>query len=366
MRSSRSLFRLFGIDIRIHFTWWFVVILLSWSLATAYFPLLYPEMTPKQYWIMGVIASLLLFVSVLLHELSHSLVAKWKKIPVENITLFFFGGVAGITKEDIPPKTEFVMAIAGPLFSLLLSGVFYSFTQFSISQEVLAIALYLSQLNLVLAVFNMVPGFPLDGGRAFRALLYYHYKDLRKATKIAVTAGRIFAVILIVWGIVSVFNGGNGLWFVLLGLFLYFIAGLSYDQVVLREALYTVPVQEVLRKRIVTLDADMTLADFFHRHKGSEEMIFIVRGKEFFGLLDIRLLGRLQRGMSLLYSLKQVSLPLSRIKVLKRDDTAYTALQLLNEQQLEGLPVVEKDRILGVVLKSKVLNTLFWRLHFSR
>ena len=232
MRGAHTLFRIFGIDIRLHFSWWFIFILLTWSLSTSFFPQFFPGQTQMMYWTMGILSSLLLFISVLLHELSHSLVAMAKNIKVESITLFFFGGVAGIEKEDMEPSAEFMMAIAGPLFSLLLAGIFYFINTHNGNILLSAITSYLYQLNFVLAVFNLVPGFPLDGGRAFRAILFAYYKDLKKATRIAAAGGKVVAGLLIVLGLFGMVTGtGGGLWFILLGVFLYFLAGMSYEQI---------------------------------------------------------------------------------------------------------------------------------------
>src|SRR3989344_5217711 len=166
MRGTTKLFRIFGIDVQLHFSWWLIFIFLSWSLSASFFPSYFPDQQTSTYWIMGVLSALLLFASVLLHELSHSLVAKAKKIKVESITLFFFGGVASIDDEDLKPSTEFLMAVAGPLFSLFLFGVFYLVYALNGNTFWTAISFYLYQLNLILAIFNLVPGYPLDGGRA--------------------------------------------------------------------------------------------------------------------------------------------------------------------------------------------------------
>src|SRR3990167_1085865 len=205
MNGTTTIFRVSGIEVRIHYSWWIIFVLLSWSLATAFFPLHFPGLTKIEYGGMGIISALLLFCSVLLHELSHSLVAKAKKIQVKSITLFFFGGVAGITKEDMKPSSEFQMAIAGPLFSLLLGTVFYFIYKLDVNGFWTAITFYLYQLNFTLGIFNLIPGFPLDGGRAFRAILYAYFKDLTKATRIAAGVGKLFAVVLIMLGIVGLF-----------------------------------------------------------------------------------------------------------------------------------------------------------------
>src|SRR3989344_4445971 len=203
MRGAMKLFRIFGIDVQLHFSWWFVFALLAWSLSSSFFPQYFPGFENKTYWFMGIISVLLLFLSVLLHELSHSLVAKAKKIKVDSITLFFFGGVASIDDEDIKPSAEFLMSIAGPLFSLLLFGIFYLIYSLNGNIFWTAITFYLYQLNLILAIFNLVPGYPLDGGRAFRAILHAYYKDLSKATRIAARGGKLFAAVLIFMGIVG-------------------------------------------------------------------------------------------------------------------------------------------------------------------
>src|SRR3989344_9166943 len=247
-RNVMKLGKVFGITVQLHVSWWFVLVLLSWSLATTYFPQYYAG--TQMSWLMGILAAVLLFVSVLLHELSHSLVARAKKIKVETITLFFFGGVAGIRDEEMKPSTEFLMAIAGPLFSLVLAGFFFLLS--GLHQWWTPLASYLYQLNLILAVFNLIPGFLLDGGRAFRALLYGYYNDILKATRIAAMVGKIFAGLLMGVGFLGLLTGtGQGLWFIFLGGFLYFLAGASYSQVRVREALRTIPLVRVMTAKVM-------------------------------------------------------------------------------------------------------------------
>ncbi len=370
LQKSGRLFQIFGIDIKLHFSWYFIALLIAWSLSSAFFPQLLPGKTMATYWLMGIVAALLLFVSVLLHELSHSLVAKAKNIGVESITLFFFGGVAGITKEDMKPADEFQMAIAGPLFSLLLSGIFYLIHALNGIDVVAAITQYLYELNFILAVFNLVPGFPLDGGRAFRAILYWHYKDLKKATFIASKGGKFFAGVLIVLGIFGLFSGtGPGLWFILLGGFLYFIAGVSYEQVVIKEALSRIPVRELMSKAPL-LSPNITLRAVMRTPAFQDEDVFIVKEKgeskrkgfAAAGLLDMH---RLEK-VSPESTVKSLAIPFSRIKAVARSDQAYTAFRLLGEQELEALPVLEKGKLLGIVSKRKVMRRLVWELKMGK
>jgi Zn-dependent protease len=378
MRGTTKLFRIFGIDIKLHFTWWFVFVLLAWSLSVSFFPALcqgkFPGFTHDctgittiVYWYMGIAASLLLFVSVLLHELSHSLVAKAKRIKVESITLFFFGGVAGITKEDMKPSSELQMAIAGPLFSLFLGGIFFLIYKFN--GQILfieAISFYLFQLNLILAIFNMVPAFPLDGGRAFRAILYWYYKDLRKATKIAVAGGKFFAGFLFFLGIFGLISGnGAGLWFIFLGGFLYFIAGVSYEQVVLREVLHEISVKELMEKKISKLSPEMEFSKFVKKYANKDREVFVVKGKGFTGLLDLKKIEKMPKKMQELIKLKQISMPLHQIKSLRRDDNAYTAFKKFAQQRLDVLPVVENDKFLGLVSRKLIMHRLVWEMKFG-
>ncbi len=368
MRGSTKLFTIFGIDIKIHFTWWFVFILLAWSLSASFFPHYFPEQTEIMYWTMGIVASLLLFVSVLLHELSHSLVAQAKRIKVESITLFFFGGVAGITKEEMKPSTELQMALAGPIFSLFLGGIFlliYKFNGNFLFVE--AISFYLYRLNFILAIFNLIPGYPLDGGRAFRAILYWYYKDLKKATKIAVAGGKFFAGFLIILGIMGLISGvGAGLWFIFLGGFLYFIAGVSYEQVVLKDVLEDVPIKELMEKKIPKLSPEMEFSKFVKKYANRDEDVFVIKGKKFIGLLDLKKIEQMPLKMQELIKLKQISMPLHQIKCLKKDDNAYTAFKKFAEQGLEVLPVMENDKFLGVVSRKLMMHRLVWEMKFGK
>ncbi len=366
LQKSGRLFRIFGIDIRLHFSWYFIALLIAWSLSAAFFPTLLPGKTVTTYWIMGVTAALLLFVSVVLHELSHSLVAKAKNIGVESITLFFFGGVAGITKEDMKPADEFQMAIAGPLFSLLLSGLFY-LLHIAVGNDVVgAITQYLYELNFILALFNLVPGYPLDGGRAFRAILYWKYKDLRKATYIAAQGGKFFAGVLIVLGIFGLFTGvGPGLWFILLGGFLYFIAGMSYEQVVMKEILNKIPVKQLIESRIPVIRPETKFSELVRKYAGSDEEIFLVRGGGFEGLLDTHRVEKMPSKLQEVTSVKQLARPFSQLKPLSKTADAYTAFRQLSEQNLEALPVLEKGKFLGIVMKRRVMRQLIWRAKYG-
>lgn len=364
MKKGLRIFSIFGIDIRLHYSWWIIFVILVWSLSTTFFPSFFPSFTTVEYWVMGVIASLLLFVSVLLHELSHSIVARFRKIKVESITLFFFGGVAGITREDLEPASEFLMAIAGPIFSFSMAGIFYLIYTFNGNGYLHAISYYLYQINFIVGAFNLVPGYPLDGGRAFRALLFWHYKDLRKATRIASYGGKIIAIILVILGILT-FDGG-GLWYILIGIFLYFIAGASYEQVVIKESLGMISLKELIQKKFMTLDPSMSFSSFIQKYKNTEVDVFVVKGKDFLGLLDIKQISKVPQKIQSRITLRQITPRYNSVDSLNPSQSVYDAFRLFSERNLEVLPVMDRGKLLGIVSQKAVFNRLLWELKFSR
>lgn len=367
MKGSTKLFRIFGIDIKLHFSWWFVFILLSWSLSSAFFPHFYPGMAARTYWLMGVTASLLLFVSVLLHELSHSLVAKAKKIKVESITLFFFGGVAGIDDEGMKPATELQMALAGPLFSLFLAGIFYLLFRFNGNLILTGIMFYLYQLNLILALFNLVPGFPLDGGRALRAILYAYYHDLKKATRIAARGGKIFAGFLVFFGVFGLITGfANSLWSILLGAFLWFIAGMSYEQVVIKEALAKLKVKDLMEKKFLKVSPDLTffqlLKDYY---RYSQESFVVQKNKKFLGILDLKKIKGMNPESQKKIKVSQLMIPLSKIIPVNSEDSGYASFKSLMKQELDLLPVKEGNLIKGIISRKTLMHYLVMELKYK-
>src|SRR4051812_39295630 len=199
MEGSLRLGRIAGIEIGVHVTWLLAFGLVTWSLAASVFPSTYPRWTPGTYWTVGAIAALLLFVCVLLHELSHSVVARARGMPVSGITLFIFGGVTNLQGEAKRPTDEFWMAIVGPLTSLVLGATAWLILHLLPSGRtpVAGVLSYLAYVNLLLAIFNLVPGFPLDGGRVLRSLLWAVTRDLRRATRIAARIGQGIAGLFI-------------------------------------------------------------------------------------------------------------------------------------------------------------------------
>ena len=366
-KKGMKLFSVYGIDINLHFSWWFIFVLLAYALAIDFFPNNYPGFNVVTYWVMGVLASLLLFVSVLLHELTHSFVARVNKIKVESITLFFFGGVASLPSEDLKAKTEFLMALSGPLFSLALAGVLYVVHIQNLPVMWKAITFYLYQLNFILAVFNLVPGYPLDGGRVFRAVLFAYLKDIRKATYIASRGGKFFGGVLIFLGLMGIFFGAfGGLWFVFLGGFLWFIAKASYEQVVVKDVLGKMPLSALLNKKYVALKPNDTFDKVVALYKKVEQDSFVVeKGKKFLGIVDMQRVGRLPRDVWRNIIVGNVMIPAERIRAIGSKENAYDAFRKFEEQRLNVLPVIEKGKVKGVVSKKRLVHHLALQLKYG-
>ncbi|MFC1801503.1 site-2 protease family protein [Nanoarchaeota archaeon] len=368
MRGGTKLFTIFGIDIKIHFSWWFIFALLAYTLSADFFPHYFSGLTTQTYWAMGIVSSVLLFVCVLAHELAHSLMARAKKIEVESITLFFFGGVASLPREDMKPSTEFWMAFSGPLLSLSLGGILYVlYSYLSWPTYIGAVLFYLYQINLILAIFNLLPGYPLDGGRMFRALLMMHYKDLRKATAIAAKGGKFLGGLLVIFGFLGIFLGSfGGLWFIFLGGFLWFIAGLSYQQILIKQALSGMKVEKMLKKKFITLSPKMTLGSVVRKYHAEEQPSFVVGdGKKFLGILNLQKIGKIPKGFLGKVLVGNVMIPAGKIKVIQERDHAYVAFRKMSQQNLEMLPVLKQGRIMGVVYKHTLTHYLIMRLKYN-
>jgi len=294
--NNIKLVKIFDIQIQIHASWFIVFLLISWTLATSYFPYFYPRLDSFVCWSMGVVAAILLFGSVLLHELSHSLVARKNGLPVRKITLFIFGGIAHMSDESPNASTEFKMAIAGPACSLVLALTFMSLSYFLKSANlwlpVYAVIKYLALINTVLAVFNLVPGFPLDGGRVLRAIIWYYTGDLKKSTLIASRIGKGFAILLGGFGLLNILFAHNligGLWLMFIGFFLHQAASMGYMQVSLKKALSGILVKDIMKEDVVAVLDSITIEtlinDYFFKYH--YQSFPVVSGRKLEGVITL-------------------------------------------------------------------------------
>jgi Zn-dependent protease/CBS domain-containing protein len=363
MRSSLKLFRIGGIEIGIHFSWLFIFALITWSLAQGYFPELYPEWTTLTYWITAIIAALLLFVSVLIHELAHSFVAKARGMEVSSITLFLLGGVSNLAEEPESPRIEFSMAIAGPATSLVLAGIFWGASYLVGDREdpLYAMLSYLALINLVVSIFNLLPGFPLDGGRVLRSIIWGVTGSIRRATDIAANIGRFFGWALIAFGFFQLFAGNflGGIWIALIGFFLSSAAESSRRQVTLREQLGQIKVKDVMKEETGSVSPDSTVdelvARVFRRQHG--RAIPVCQDDKLMGIVTVTDVKELPRDKWAGAHVKDIytSQPLQTVSP---DDDLYTAFQLITSQDINQVLVTDGGKCKGMLSRADIINNL--------
>jgi Zn-dependent protease/CBS domain-containing protein len=363
MKSSLRLFKIAGIDIGIHYTWILIFRLLSWSLAQAFFPQVYPGWDTLTYWVTGVAAALLLFVSVLLHELAHSLVAQARGMTVSSITLFIFGGVSNLEDEPEKPKVEFAMSIVGPLTSLALAGIFWGLVQLVPNQQspLAAMLTYLALVNGIVAAFNLLPGFPLDGGRVLRSIIWHRTGSLVRATNIAATVGRFMGWALIGFGLFQVFAGNliGGIWFAFIGWFLSSSADASRREVSLREQLSGVQVKDVMEANPANMSPDTTVAELvsnvFRKQHG--RAVPVCQNDNILGIVTVTDVKELPRD-------KWESTPVKDIMTrgplhsVTPDDDLNKALRLITRRDINQVLVLQDGKCAGLVSRSDILSHL--------
>ncbi len=373
MVGSIRLGKVFGIPILVHYTWFIVFALIALSLSTQYFPSRYPDWSHWMYWAMGIATGLLLFISVLIHELAHSLLSIFQGIPVQRITLFLFGGVASISKESTTPLGEFLMALAGPVTSLIIAGGFgflWLVSRFVFNIQILAaLSSYLGIINLSLALFNLIPGFPLDGGRLLRSFLWGVTGNYRKATELAITAGRAIAFLFIVGGLAWAITGHwlDGIWLAFIGWFLDNAAAQSYRQIMSKEALRGVKVRELMSPECSIVPASTTLNDLVYNYilPHSTRCFFVKEGERLKGMVTLHNLKLVPQAKWPSVTVAEITIPLEKLLKVKADDEALDALELMVENDVNQMPVVEGEEIVGLIRRDHLLQFIRTRLELG-
>jgi Zn-dependent protease/CBS domain-containing protein len=358
--SGIRIARAFGIPIFVHPSWLVIFGLIAWTLATGYFPQHYPNLPVSSYWAKGLVASLLFFVSILLHELGHSLVARASGIGIRSITLFIFGGVARLERDPPDGRTELRMAAAGPAVSLVLSVLFLGVGVLAApGGSVWAVTRYLALINFVVAVFNLVPAFPLDGGRLLRGLLWKSMGKTR-ATRLAARSGTLFAYFLIASGVISMLRGAgiSGMWYVLIGWFLKDASAGAYQSARVDEALRGVTAADAMAKDVATLPADISLVEaahdyFLHTGYGAYP---VVRGDAVVGLLCRRDLLTVPAEERESTSVQSVMTPLGDRVVVPPQAPLLRAMSKMAESGLGRVLVMDGGRLVGLLTMGSVLR----------
>lgn len=367
-RTGLPLGRIFGIPLYLHASW-FVIFLLITLTCALQFKSQHPHWTDQEHWLAGIVTSILFFASVVFHELSHSVVAKHYEIPVQSITLFVFGGLSRIGRDPANGKQEFNVAIAGPLSSLFLAACFGLIWRYATGNEMVhAAAGWLAWVNLVLGLFNLVPGFPLDGGRVLRGIVWGVTGDFTRATRIAANAGKFFAYLMILVGIWQALNGNwvGGLWIAFIGWFLLSAAQESYAQVAMRNMLVGVRAQDIMTRDVATVPRDMSIQEYIHEVLRTGQRCHIaVAGERPVGLITLAAARSVPRGEWDNTSIQAAMLPLEKIHAAAPDEPALKILQRMQTQDINQMPVVSEDHIVGMISRDSILRLLQTRLQLG-
>lgn len=364
MQGSLRIGSIAGINIYIHFSWLIILVFLTFSLATGWFPFYYPGWSVPTYWIVAFIAALLLFVSVLLHELAHSLVARARGLPVHDITLFIFGGVSSLEQEPSSPGIEFQMAFVGPLVSLLIGALAFvlSLPLRSTNSPVVAILGYLAVTNILLGIFNLIPGFPLDGGRVLRSIIWKISGSLPTATRISATIGQLIAYLFILGGIFLFFVGGglNGLWIAFIGWFLLNAAQSANAQVMLQSIFRGVTVAKVMNPQPVTVPANISLQKLVYEYfvpQGLRSAVVVQEDRPV-GLITLSDIRHVPQEQWSQVPVGQIMIPLEKLHVVSPEQNLNDVLPLMTGRDVNQLPVVQNGRLVGILSRDGIMRYL--------
>lgn len=366
LQNAYRLTSIAGIEIRIHYTWLIIFGLVTWSLTGGFFAVRFPDWGPGRMIVAAVITSLLFFSSVLIHELGHSLVAKSRRVPVRRITLFIFGGAAQIEREADRPGDELAIAAAGPATSLGLALLFGGIALAFPMEPMRAIAFLLARINVTLAVFNLLPGFPLDGGRLFRAFLWRMTGDFRRSTYIASQAGQGIAYLLILAGILFTFTGGllNGLWLVFIGWFLNNAAEASYRSAVVSESLRGIPVRQLMSSEYIAVEPSIPVSDLVHEvllPRTARSAVVLQDGR-LAGIVTLTDIKKVARDRWERVTVGEIMTPVPRVVTVEPESEVLQLLRRLDEGDLHVLPVIRDGDdgpvVAGIVSRSHLIRFL--------
>lgn len=375
---------LFGVGLRIDWSLLIIFALILFELGAVVFPSWHPDWTPALTWATAFSAAVLFFASILIHELSHAVVARAQGIPVRRITLFLFGGLTQLEAEPASPKAEFWMAVVGPIVSALI-GLAATWggaalvgaplseavdaadpeavqAAFADAGPLATLLLWLGPINLLLGLFNIIPGFPLDGGRVLRSILWAITGNLRKATRWASLAGQLFAWTLMAFGVLNFFAGAwtSGLWLLLIGWFLNNAARMSYQHLLVRQALERVPISQVMRSAFVSVPPTLTVEHFLHDYAlASEQQVFPVQlDDSLLGTVSVQQLRNLPKDAWPTTTVEQVMIPQAQLPTLPPDAGAERALVELARSDVDQLVILDGRKLLGLVRREDLIRWL--------
>ncbi|RJP14832.1 MAG: CBS domain-containing protein [Candidatus Abyssobacteria bacterium SURF_5] len=371
--KSIKLFKLFGFTVKADLSWLIIAFLVTWSLAAGLFPFRYKGFSAGTYWTMGVIGALGLFFSIVFHEMVHSLVARRFGLPMKGITLFIFGGVAEMSEEPQSAKAEFSMAIAGPLSSIFLALFFYAVYFLGVGANwpmyVNGIFNYLGLINGILAAFNLVPAFPLDGGRVLRAGLWSWKKNIRWATRTSAKIGSGFGLVLIILGVLSLLAGNliGGIWWFLIGMFLRNAANMSYQQLMTRQALEGEPVRRFMQPHPITVTPETSIDDLVENYiyRYHYKMFPVVEDSTIVGCITTKEVKEIPREEWARHQVSEYVHTCSPQNTIGPNEDSMKALSTMNRTGSSRLIVVEDGKLIGVISLKDLMRFLSLKIELN-
>ncbi len=361
-----TLFRLFGFKVKIDLSWLILGLLITWSLAQGLFPNMYEGLGSTTYWIMGIAGALGLLFSIVFHELWHSLIARRFGLSMKGITLFIFGGVAEMTEEPPSPKAEFFMAVAGPISSIVLGlglfGVYFLGVSVDWPKPLTGVINYLSFLNLILAGFNLLPAFPLDGGRVLRSVLWGWKDNIRWATQISSKIGGALGIALIVIGVLELFLGNliGGVWLAVIGLFIRGASQSAYQQMLIRRSLEGERVRRFMKSDPITVSPSLTVEnlveDYIYKHH--YKMYPVAENGRLIGCVTISQVKTIPKEERETYTVGELAVKCSDNNTIGPDEDAMKALTIMRKTNSSRLMVAEGDKLIGVITLKDMMGLL--------
>ena len=355
-----------GIPIRIHYTLWFVFILIAWSLAVGYMPHQYAGLSTVTYWAIGIASAIILFASILVHELSHSYIAKKNGLPIARITLFFFGGVSEMTEEPQDAGLEVRMAAAGPLMSFLIAGVLGALWYLAESAHapvaIIATLGYAALINGVLGAFNLLPAFPLDGGRVLRGSIWKRSNNFVGATRSATRVSEVISLLMMFGGVAFIIFGDfvDGIWVIVLGWFIRSGAQTSLKQTLVGDALLGVSIGEIMTREVLTVPPEITVqqlvSDYLlvHRHGGYP----VVKNGEVLGVVTLQCARAVPKEKRDSVTVREAMVPFERTVMVKPSVTALDAMQKMARNKVGRVLVIDGDQLVGMATREDIVRTI--------
>jgi Zn-dependent protease len=360
--------RIFGFDISVHWSWFFIFFLVTWTFATGILEEFYGEWTDTRRWVVAAAIALIFFVSILLHEMSHSVLARRYGIPVSSITLFVFGGVSNLGKEPETPRQEFLIAVVGPLTSFAVAiffGAAYVVLN-SLDDGLGAISANLAVINFSIGLFNLVPGFPLDGGRVLRSVFWAQKRNILDATRMASNVGQIVAYGIMALGVAAFFFLGSpitGVWLFLIGTFLRTASAASYEQLFMDRVLRGIPASSVASQEYDKVSPELTLQQLAEDHvlAGHGRCFPVVAGQELLGLMTLTDLREVPREDWPRTTVYKAMTPFAKLRTVTMRDDLPKVLSLMAAGDINQVPLVDGRILLGLIHRADVLRYIQMR-----